>query len=89
MPRGREPGWAYAVPLNEFGYSFGGPVFIPKKFNVDRSKLFLLVDSVDQMAPVLDQHGHRTLARDASRRFQRIAKSTNIYFGKTRVITNL
>src|SRR5262249_3738371 len=34
-----------ADPLrfNDFGYTFGGPVYIPHKWNADRNKLFLLL----------------------------------------------
>ncbi len=33
-----------AAPLrfNQFGYNIGGPIFIPKKFNADRNKIFFL-----------------------------------------------
>ena len=40
--RNANPLTGFAAPLhyNQFGYNFGGPVYIPGKFNTDKSKLF-------------------------------------------------
>jgi hypothetical protein len=33
---------------NDYGFNLGGPIYIPKKFNTDRNKLFFFVDEVWQ-----------------------------------------
>ena len=40
--RNHTPGQAFAAPItyNQFGYNIGGPFYIPKKFNSDKSKIF-------------------------------------------------
>jgi predicted heme/steroid binding protein len=40
--RNSNPATQFAAPLhyNQFGYNFGGPAYIPGKFNTDKSKLF-------------------------------------------------
>jgi hypothetical protein len=31
------------MSLNDYGHTFGGPIYLPGKFNSDRSKLFFFV----------------------------------------------
>jgi Carboxypeptidase regulatory-like domain len=40
--RNQNPATQFAAPLhyNQFGYNFGGPLYIPGKFNTDKTKLF-------------------------------------------------
>ncbi|MBI1786018.1 MAG: hypothetical protein HYR60_00430 [Acidobacteria bacterium] len=40
--RNRNPATNFTAPdkFNQFGYNVSGPIFVPRKFNSDRSKLF-------------------------------------------------
>lgn len=42
--RNRNPATNFVAPFkfNQFGYNLNGPIFIPKKFNSDRNKLFFI-----------------------------------------------
>ncbi len=74
---------------NDFGFDLGGPVFIPNKFNSDRSKLFFFVaeewvrrrydDDVTGTVPTADmRNGNLSI----------LLNPKNIFFGKTRTATD-
>ncbi len=75
--------------FNEFGYSVGGPVFIPRKFNVDRNKLFFF-SSIQWIKWHQYSTSTATVPSLAMRNgdFSELLSPTNIYFGKTRVIND-
>ncbi len=75
--------------FNEFGYSIGGPVFIPGKFNADRNKLFFF-----HSLQFIKWHQYSTSTATvpslAMRQgdFSELLNPANIYFGRTRVIND-
>ena len=74
-PNVKENGGPAPFRFNQFGYDISGPVFIPGKFNSDRSKLFFLwaqewIRRREEQNPtaLVPSHGH------ANGRFQRTAQ---------------
>ena len=74
---------------NQFGYNVNGPVFIPKKWNADRSKLFFLFSqeyvrqrntaSTSQTVPSLAMRGGD---------FSELLSPTNIFYSGARTIVD-
>jgi hypothetical protein len=75
--------------FNEFGFSLGGPVYIPKKYNVDRNKLFFFV-SEEWIYWHEYSVSSGTVPSLAMRtgNFSELLSPNNIFFGKARVITD-
>ncbi|HLJ16787.1 MAG TPA: carboxypeptidase regulatory-like domain-containing protein [Bryobacteraceae bacterium] len=75
--------------FNEFGYALGGPIYIPKKFNVDRNKLFFF-SSIEWIRWNQYSTSTATVPSLAMRQgdFSELLSPTNIFFGKGRVITD-
>ena len=74
---------------NDFGFDLGGPVFIPKKFNSDRSKLFFFV-AEEWVRRRYDDDTTGTVPTAAMRTgdLSYLLNPKNTFFGKTRVATN-
>lgn len=73
--------------FNEYGYSFGGPIYIPHHFNVDKSKLFFF-SSVEWIKWHEFSTSSGTVPSLAMRQgnFSELLNPTNIFFGKARTI---
>jgi len=73
--------------FNQFGYNFGGPFFIPNKFNSDRSKFFFywgqewvrrrFTDTSSQTVPSLQMR---------TGDFSELLNPSNVYYNKTVII---
>ncbi len=74
---------------NDFGFDIGGPVFIPRKFNTDRSKLFFFV-AEEWVRRRYDDNTTGTVPTAAMRNgdLSVLLNPKNIYFGKTRTVTD-
>jgi hypothetical protein len=74
---------------NDFGFDLGGPVFIPKKFNSDKSKLFFFV-AEEWVRRRYDDDVTGTVPTAAMRTgdLSYLLNPKNTFFGKTRVATN-
>ncbi len=71
---------------NDFGFDFGGPVFIPHKFNSDRSKLFIFW-AEEWIKRRYDEEQTGTVPTAAMRtgNLSSLLSPKNPFFGKTRV----
>jgi Carboxypeptidase regulatory-like domain/TonB-dependent Receptor Plug Domain len=74
---------------NDFGFDFGGPFFIPGKFNTDRSKLFFFV-AEEWIRRRYDDDTTGTVPTAAMRNgdLSVLLNPNNLFFGKARVATN-
>lgn len=74
---------------NDFGFDIGGPVFVPHKFNSDRSKLFFFV-AEEWVRRRYDDDVTGTVPTAAMRTgdLSYLLNPKNIFFGKLRVATN-
>ena len=75
--------------FNEFGYALGGPIFIPKKFNTERNKLFFF-SSVEwiRFHQYSTSSGTVPTALMRQGNFSELLNPQNIFFGRTRTITD-
>ncbi len=75
--------------FNQYGYDIGGPIFIPGKFNANRSKLFFFV-AQEWIARREEQTITATVPSLAMRNgdFSELLNPKNTFFQKTRVIMN-
>lgn len=75
--------------FNQPGYTIGGPVFLPKKFNTDRSKLFFFV-SQEWVRFRREQTSTGITPSLAMRRgdFSELLSATNPFFGRVRLIND-
>lgn len=75
--------------FNEFGYSFGGPILIPRHFNVDRNKLFFF-SSMQWIRWHQYSTSTATVPSLAMRKgdFSELLNPANLFFGRARVITD-
>lgn len=75
--------------FNEFGYAVGGPVYIPKKFNTARSKLFFF-SSIQFIRWHQYSTSSGTVPSLAMRQgdFSETLSATNKYFSTARTITD-
>ena len=75
--------------FNEYGYDLGGPIYIPKKFNTARNKLFFF-SSLEWIKWHEYSTSSGTVPSLAMRQgdFSELLNPKNIFFGKARVITN-
>jgi hypothetical protein len=73
--------------FNQPGYTIGGPVFIPGKFNTDRTKLFFFV-SQEWVRWRREQTNTTTVPSEAMRRgdFSELLDPANPFFRRTRVV---
>ncbi len=73
--------------FNQYGYDIGGPIFVPGKFNSNRSKLFFFW-AQEWITRREEQTGTATVPSLAMRRgdFSELLNTANKYFGKARVI---
>ncbi len=84
---------ANSVPVpyrfNEFGYALGGPVYIPRKYNSDRNKLFFF-SSVEWIKFHQYSTSSGVVPSLAMRQgdFSELLNPKNTFFGKTRVIND-
>ncbi len=75
--------------FNQYGYDIGGPIFIPGKFNSDRSKLFFIF-AQEWIKRREEVTGTGTVPSLAMRNgdFSELLDPSNRFFGKKRVITD-
>ena len=75
--------------FNEFGYALGGPIYIPKKFNRDRNKLFFF-SSVEWIKFHQYSTSSGTVPSVAMRQgdFSELLNPSNIFFGRVRTVTD-
>ncbi len=75
--------------FNDYGYDIGGPVFIPHRFNTDRSKLFFFW-AQEWVSRREDQTQTATVPTLAMRNgnLGELLDPKNIFFGKSRVAIN-
>lgn len=73
--------------FNEFGYSFGGPIFIPRHFNTEKNKLFFF-SSTEWIKWHQYSTSSGTVPSALMRKgdFSELLDPKNIYFGKVRTI---
>ncbi len=80
-----------ALPFvfNQFGYALGGPVFIPKKWNTDRSKLFFFwsEEFIRWRESVTMSSTVPTSAMDQGD-FSQLLQPTNPFFGKATIVND-
>ncbi len=71
---------------NDFGFTFGGPVFIPHKFNADKSKLFFFL-AEEWVKRRYETEATGTVPTAAMRTgdLSELLSPTNPFFGKSRV----
>src|SRR5207245_8742155 len=71
---------------NDFGFTFGGPVYIPNKFNTDKSKMFFFV-AEEWVKRRYDTEATGTVPTAAMRTgdLSELLSPTNPFFGKPRV----
>ena len=71
---------------NDYGFTFGGPIFIPHKFNVDKSKLFFFF-AEEWIKRRYDTEATGTVPTAAMRTgdLSELLAPTNPFFGKARV----
>lgn len=75
--------------FNQFGFAVGGPIFVPGRFNADRSRLFFFWG--EEWARRRQEVTHQlTVPSLAMRRgdFSELLDPRNPYFNRTRVITD-
>ncbi|MBV9308287.1 MAG: carboxypeptidase regulatory-like domain-containing protein, partial [Acidobacteriaceae bacterium] len=79
--------------FNQFGYNVGGPVFIPKHWNTDRSKIFFMFGQeyvryrlVDQNSLTSSQFVPSLAMRQGD--FSELLNPSNPFYGKVRTITD-
>src|SRR5215472_13382908 len=75
--------------FNQYGYDIGGPIFIPGKFNSNRSKLFFFA-AQEWITRREEQTSTATVPSLAMRRgdFSELLNRSNTFFGRVRIITN-
>jgi hypothetical protein len=78
-----------AERYNSFGFALGGPIFIPKKFNADRSKLFFYV-GVEWGRDRSEALTTATVPSLAMRNgdFSELLNAANPYFNRVRTIND-
>jgi hypothetical protein len=88
-PNIRESGGPAPFRFNQFGFDLGGPVFIPGKFNRDRSKLFFFV-AEEWIRRREDQTSTGTVPSVAMRQgdFSELLSASNPFFGRVRAIND-
>jgi len=71
---------------NDFGFTFGGPIFIPHKFNTDKSKLFFFL-AEEWVKRRYETEATGTVPTAAMRTgdLSELLSPTNPFFGTTRV----
>ena len=75
--------------FNQFGYDISGPVFIPGKFNSDRSKLFFLW--AQEWIRRREEQNPTALVPSMAMRegdFSELLNPTNIFYNRVRTITD-
>ncbi|MDQ2841108.1 MAG: Plug and carboxypeptidase regulatory-like domain-containing protein [Acidobacteriota bacterium] len=74
---------------NDFGFDLGGPVFVPGKFNTNRSKLFFFV-AEEWIRRRYDDDTTGTAPTAAMRTgdLSALLNPHNSFFGKTRIVTD-
>lgn len=88
-PNARESSRPAPFRFNQFGYDINGPVFIPNKFNKERSKLFFLwaqewIRRREEQNPTALVPS--TLMRTGN--FSELLSATNIFYGRARTIND-
>jgi len=75
--------------FNQPGYTIGGPIFIPGKFNVDRTKLFFFA-SQEWVRWRQEQTNTATVPTAAMREgdFSQLLSPTNPFFNRARVVND-
>jgi hypothetical protein len=75
--------------FNQFGYDISGPVYIPKKFNRDKSKLFFLW-AQEWIRRREEQNPTALVPSILMRRgdFSELLSPANIFYGRTRAVTD-
>jgi hypothetical protein len=78
-----------ALHFNDFGFNVGGPIFIPNRFNTERSKLFFFW--AEEWVKRRDQSTATGTVPSLAMRngdFSELLNASNLYFGRTRVATD-
>jgi hypothetical protein len=75
--------------FNQYGFDIGGPVFIPKRFNTDRNKLFFFWGE-EWIKRRYDTTNTGTVPSVAMRNgnFSELLSASNPFFGKVRIIND-
>ncbi len=75
--------------FNQFGYDISGPVFIPNKFNKDKSKLFFLW-AQEWIRRREEQNPTALVPSVLMRRgdFSELLSATNIFYGRVRTVND-
>ncbi|HXN23046.1 MAG TPA: carboxypeptidase regulatory-like domain-containing protein [Candidatus Dormibacteraeota bacterium] len=86
-PRASEASAPAAFRFNQYGFDVGGPIFIPAKFNSNRSKLFFFV-AEEWIARREERTTTATVPSLAMRGgdFSELLNGSNKFFGKARFI---
>ena len=88
-PNIRESGGPAPFRFNQFGYDLNGPVFIPGKFNRDKSKLFFLW--AQEWIRRREEQNPTALVPSLAMRdgnFSELLSPTNIFFNRTRSVND-
>src|SRR6516162_7015375 len=75
--------------FNQYGFDIGGPVFIPKRFNADRNKLFFFWGE-EWIKRRYDTTNTGTVPSVAMRNgdFSELLNPANAFFGKVRIVND-
>jgi hypothetical protein len=86
-----DPAQAKTPPThyNNFGFALGGPIYIPGKFNADRTKLFFYIGyEWGRNRDLSPQQGTVPSAAMRNGDFSELLDPNNIYFRRVRVVTD-
>jgi hypothetical protein len=88
-PQASTAGGPAPYRFNQYGFDIGGPIFIPKKFNSDRSKLFFFwgEEWIKRRYTTTNTGTVPSLAMRTGN-FSELLNATNTFFGKVRTITD-
>ncbi|MFN7919650.1 MAG: carboxypeptidase regulatory-like domain-containing protein [Bryobacteraceae bacterium] len=88
-PNRTEYGGPAPFRFNQFGYDINGPVYIPKRFNTDKSKLFFLW--AQEWIRRREVQNPTALVPSLAMRqgdYSELLNATNLYYGRVRTITD-
>ena len=88
-PNRSEFGGPAPFRFNQFGYDLNGPIFIPKKFNADKSKYFFLW--AQEWIRRREEQNPTALVPSLAMRngdFSELLSPTNVFFSRVRTVTD-
>ena len=88
-PNIKESGSPAPFRFNQFGYDISGPVYIPGKFNSDKSRLFFLW--AQEWIRRREEQNPTALVPSLAMRngdFSELLNPSNIFYGRARVVTD-